>query len=460
MTSSEGRTAGAGKGRGRITRRSGASPRNGVKKESLKGLATRAIHAGSAPDPATGASVVPIYQTASYVFRDTDHAASLFNLEHFGPLYSRITNPTVQALEKKAAALDGGIGAIACASGHAAQFLAFLPLMEPGTEFVASTRLYGGSITQFAQSFARLGWTVRFADPDNPRALRAAINEKTRALFTESLSNPGGSMVDIERLASLADRARIPLLVDNTLATPALFCPFDWGATLALYSTTKFYSGHGNSLGGLIVDSGRFVWDGRHPQLTAPHPAYHGTVFSQSFGPLAFTVYGHAVGLRDFGPAMAPMNAFLTMTGAETLPLRMRRHSENALGIARWLKRQKAVRWVSYAGLSGDSRTSLARRYLPHGAGGVLTFGVMGGFEAGRRLVESCRLFTHLANIGDTRSLILHPASTTHRQLDDEARAMAGAGADVIRLSVGLEDVEDLIADLRQALRHSQRKDR
>lgn len=416
------------------------------------GLSTRAVHGGTIPDPATGARITPIYQTASYVFRDADHAARLFDLEEFGQIYSRITNPTVQALEGKMAALDGGAGAIAAASGHAAQFLAFLPLLDYGDHFIASRNLYGGSITQFSQSFARFGWQVDFVDPTQPDTFRAALTSRTKAIFTESLSNPGGLMVDIEAVAAVSRDAKIPLIVDNTLATPALCRPLDWGADIAVYSTTKFIGGHGNAIGGVIVDSGGFPWDARYPALTEPNPAYHGTRFAEKFGPLAYTVYGHAVGLRDFGPAMAPMTAFLTLTGAETLTLRMRRHSENALAVAQYLESHPDVTWVSYAGLPSSPSYGLAAKYLPDGAGAVLTFGLKSGYEAGIKTVESCRLFSHLANVGDTRSLIIHPASTTHRQLSDEARAAAGAGPDAVRLSVGIEDAADLIADLDQAL--------
>lgn len=419
---------------------------------AMRGLTTLAVHGGTAPDPATGARITPIYQTASYVFEDTDHAARLFNLDEFGQIYSRITNPTVAALEGKMAALDGGVGATACASGHAAQFLAFLPLLEGGDHIVASRHLYGGSITQIGQSFKRLGWQSSFVDATQPETVKAAITERTRVIFTESLSNPGGIVIDIEALAKIAQEARIPLIVDNTLATPALLRPFDWGADITVYSTTKFIGGHGNSIGGVIVDSGRFAWDDRYPALTAPSDAYHGTVFAEKFGPLAYTVYGHAVGLRDFGPAMAPMTAFLTLTGCETLALRMDRQSNNAAALASWLDARDDIAWVSHPALPTSQSFTLAAKYLPRGRGAVFTFGLKGGFEAGKRLVESCRLFSHLANIGDTRSLIIHPASTTHSQLSDAERTAAGAGNDVVRISAGIEDIEDLIADLDSAL--------
>jgi O-acetylhomoserine (thiol)-lyase len=423
-----------------------------TEKKENQGLSTRAIHAGSAPDPTTRARITPLYQTASYAFDDTDQAARLFNLEEFGAIYSRLTNPTVQALEEKMTALDRGVGATACASGHAAQFLAFLPLMENGDHFVASRNLYGGSITQFSQSFARMGWNVTFVDPTRPENFADAMTDRTRLVFTETLSNPGGLMVDLEAIAKVAKAAKVPLIVDNTLATPALLRPFEWGADIAVYSTTKYICGHGNSIGGVVVDSGNFQWDDRTPALTQPNSAYHDICFADNFGPLGYTVYGHAVGLRDFGPCMAPMNAFLTLTGAETLTLRMARHSENALALAQWLESRTGVSSVSYAGLLGNPSYQLAQKYLPDGASGVLTFCLEGGYEAGKAVVEGCALFSHVANIGDTRSLIIHPASTTHRQLSNEDRALAGAGDEVVRLSVGLEDIDDLIADLDQAI--------
>lgn len=415
-----------------------------------KGFETRAVHAGAAPDPATGARVVPIYQTTSFTFDSADQAARLFNLEEFGNIYSRLTNPTVGALEKRLASLEGGVGATATASGHAAQFLALLPLLQAGDEFIASRNLYGGSITQFSQSFARLGWTAHFAEP-SADAFRRALTPRTRAIFIENLANPGGIVVDMEAIAAVAHDAGIPLIVDSTLATPYLCQPFQWGADLVVHSTTKFLGGHGNSIGGAVIDGGRFDWS-RIPALAQPNHAYHDLVFADAFGKLAYTVYGHAVGLRDFGAAMAPMNAFLTLTGIETLPLRMTRHCENALAVARFLEKDRRVAWVSYAGLESSPYFDLARKYLPRGAGAVFTFGLKGGYEGGIKLVEACRLFSHLANVGDTRSLIIHPASTTHRQLSDADRAAAGAGPDVVRLSVGIETVEDIIADLDQAL--------
>jgi O-acetylhomoserine (thiol)-lyase len=419
------------------------------------GFETRAIHAGAAPDPATGARATPIYQTTSYVFDDADHAATLFNLQQAGFIYSRLTNPTVSVLEERLASLEGGRGAIATASGHAAQLVALFPLMRPGEEIVAARQLYGGSLNQMGNAFRRaFGWVARFVDATDPEGVRAAVTDKTRAIFVESLANPGGVVIDLRALADIADAAGVPLIVDNTLATPWLCRPIEHGATLVVHSTTKFLSGNGTSIGGAVVDSGRFDWSrgGHFPALSEPEPGYHGLRFFETFGDLAFSVYGHAVGLRDLGPSQAPLNAFLTLAGIETLPLRMERHCANALAVAEWLERQPKVAWVSYAGLPSSPFHELAQRYLPRGAGAVFTFGLKGGYEAGIKVVESVQLFSHLANIGDCRSLIIHPASTTHRQLTPEQLAAAGAGPEVVRLSVGLESVADIIADLEQAL--------
>jgi len=419
------------------------------------GFETRAIHAGAAPDPATGARQTPIYQTTSFVFEDVDDAASLFNLQKVGFIYSRLTNPTVAVLEERLANLEGGAGATATASGHAAQLLALFPLMAPGDGIVASQKLYGGSINQIGTSFPRaFGWQPTFVDTDTPDNVRAAITEKTKAIFVESLANPGGVVTDIEAIARIADDAGIPLIVDNTLATPYLINPIQWGATLVVHSTTKFLSGNGTSVGGVVIDSGKFDWSksGKYPALSEPDSGYHGLRFHETFGHLAFTIHGHAVGLRDLGPSQAPMNAFLTLNGIETLPLRMQRHVENAQKVAEFLEGHPAVSWVSYAGLESSKYHALAKKYLPKGAGAVLTFGVKGGYDAGVKLVESVELFSHLANIGDSRSLIIHPSSTTHRQLSAEGQATAGAGPDVIRLSIGLESVADIIADLDRAL--------
>jgi O-acetylhomoserine (thiol)-lyase len=418
------------------------------------GIETRAVHAGAVPDPTTGARNVPIFQTSSYVFRDADHAAALFNLEEEGFIYTRLGNPTVAALEARVASLEGGAAAVAAASGHAAQLLAFFTLMSPGDHFVASRFLYGGSITQFTHTFPKLGWHGTLVDPNDLDEVRAAITPRTKLVFTESLANPGGVVVDLEPLAEVAHDAGIPLVVDNTLATPYLWRPIEWGADVVVHSMTKFLSGHGTSLGGIIVDSGRFDWEasGRFPGLTEPDEAYHGLDFAAQFGPAAFAVKTRAVALRDLGPALSPQNAFYILTGIETLPLRMERHCANALAVARHLSTHPAVAWVGYAGLSENPYAELVGKYLPKGAGSVFTIGLRGGYEAGVRLVEGVRLWSHLANVGDTRSLIIHPASTTHRQLTDEQRVAAGAGNDVIRLSVGIETAADLIADLDRAL--------
>jgi O-acetylhomoserine (thiol)-lyase len=431
-----------------------AKPRQPASANVSYGFETRAIHAGASPDPATGARITPIYQTAAYVFDDVDHAASLFNLHNFGYIYSRLTNPTVAVLEERVASLEGGRAAVAAASGHAAQFLVFATMMEQGDEFLASRNLYGGSLTQFGLSFKKLGWTCHFVDPLDPENFRRALTPRCKAIFVESLANPGGIVVDLEAVAKIAHDAGIPLIVDNTLASPYLCQPIAWGADLVVHSTTKFLDGHGNSLGGVVVESGKFDWSqgGRFPSLTEPEPAYHGLRFYENFGDFAFTTKARAVALRDYGPTLAPMNAFLTITGIETLHVRMERHVANAQQVAKFLDAHPQVAWVSYAGLESSPFQALAKKYLPRGAGAVFTFGVKGGYDAGIRLVESVRLFSHLANIGDTRSLILHPASTTHRQLSDEQRLAAGAGPDVVRLSIGLETAADLIADLDQAM--------
>jgi len=418
------------------------------------GFETRAIHAGAAPDPFTGARNTPIFQTTSYVFKDIDHAASLFNLQTFGFIYSRLTNPTVSVLEERVASLENGRAAVAAATGHAAQFLTFFSILEPGDSFVSSRNLYGGSITQFGVSFKRLGWNAIFVDPRDPENFRRALTPRCKAIFVEPLANPGGIIVDIEAVAKIAHEAGIPFIVDNTLATPYLLQPFAWGADISIHSTTKFLSGHGTSMGGVVVESGKFDWaqNDKFPSLTKPDPAYHGLTFYETFGDFGFSMKTRAVALRDFGPSMAPMNAFLTITGIETLPLRMDRHVANARVVAEFLEAHPLVEWVSYAGLKSNPFHSLAQKYLPKGPGSVFTFGLKGGFDAGVKLVEACNLFSHLANIGDTRSLILHPASTTHRQLSDEQRVAAGAGPEVIRLSIGLETADDIIHDLDQAL--------
>jgi O-acetylhomoserine (thiol)-lyase len=417
-------------------------------------LETLAVHAGAEPDPTTKARITPIYQTASYVFDSVDHAASLFNLEAFGNIYTRIMNPTNGVLEGRVAALEGGVAALAVASGHAAQFLAFHTLLEPGSHIVAARKLYGGSLNQLGQSFRKMAWHVDFVDADDPAKVAAAIKPETRAVFIESLANPGGVVQDIRAIADVAHAAGVPLIVDNTMATPYLCRPIEHGADVVVHSATKFLGGHGNSIAGIIVDAGRFDWaaSGKFPYLSEPNASYHGKRFTEAFGNLAFILACRALGLRDLGPALAPQNAFLVLTGIETLHLRMERHCANALALAQWLKHHPKIAWVSYAGLPDDPYHGLAQRYLGGKGGAVFTFGLKGGYEAGVKLVSAVKLFSHLANIGDVRSLIIHPSSTTHRQLSAEGQLAAGAGPDVVRVSVGIEHIDDIIADLEQAL--------
>lgn len=422
--------------------------------QAAHNLETMAIHAGCEPDPTTNARITPIYQTASYVFDDADHAARLFGLQEFGNIYTRLMNPTNAALEGKIAAMEGGVAALAVASGHAAQFIAFHTLMEAGCNIVAANKLYGGSINQMGESFKKFGWESRFVDADNPANIAAAIDDKTRAVFIESLANPGGQVQDISAIAQVAHDAGVPLIVDNTMATPMLCRPIEHGADIVVHSATKFLNGHGNSVGGLIVDSGTFNWTAsdKFPSISAPNESYHGAVLADAVGPIAFIIACRVLGLRDLGPALAPMNAFLALTGMETLALRMERHCANALEVATWLEARDDVAWVSYSGLASSDYHALAQKYLGGKGGGVFTFGLKGGRDAGVGLVSGVKLFSHLANIGDTRSLIIHPASTTHSQLNEEELVAAGAGPDVVRLSVGIEHVGDLIADLEQAL--------
>jgi O-acetylhomoserine (thiol)-lyase len=421
---------------------------------NIPGFSTLAIHAGAQPDPATGARATPIYQTTSFVFDDVDHAASLFGLQAFGNIYSRITNPTNAVLEERMAALEGGTAALAVASGHAAEFLIFHALLQPGDEIIAANKLYGGSINQLNHSWKNFGWTVKWADPDDLATFEAAISPRTKGIFIESIANPGGVICDIEAIAAIARRAKVPLIVDNTLASPYLIRPFEHGADIVVHSATKFLGGHGNSIAGVIVDGGSFDWmaDERYPMMSAPRPEYNNMVLGETFGNFAFAIACRVLGLRDLGPALSPFNAFMVLTGIETLPLRMQRHCENTQKVAEYLSAHPAVNWVSYPGLKGDRYYELGQKYCPKGAGAVFTFGLKGGYDAGIALVSRLQLFSHLANVGDTRSLVIHPASTTHRQLNDAGKAAAGAGPDVVRLSVGIEDVADIIADLDQAL--------
>jgi len=416
---------------------------------------TLAVHAGATPDPSTGARATPIYQTASYVFNDADHAASLFGLEAFGNIYTRITNPTQAVLEARIAALEGGTAALAVASGHAAEFLVFHTLLEQGDEFIAARQLYGGSVNQFNHAYKKFGWNVAWADATDPSSFESALTDKTRAIFIESVANPGGTVIDIPAIAAVAKKAGVPLIVDNTMATPYLCRPIEHGADIVVHSLTKFIGGHGNSIGGIIVDCGTFDWLGakhRYQTLVEPNASYNGMVLGETFGNFAFAIACRVMGLRDLGPAIAPMNAFLILNGVETLPLRMAKHCENATAAAEYLTKHPKVAWVNYSGLSDHPNHAMQKRICPKGAGAVFTFGLNGGYEAGVQFVSGLNMFSHLANIGDTRSLVIHPASTTHRQLTDAERVAAGAGPEVVRLSVGIEDKDDIIADLANAL--------
>lgn len=421
---------------------------------TYKDFATAQIHAGTAPDPATGARQVPIYQTTAYVFRDADHAAALFGLQEVGYIYSRLTNPTIGALQSRLAALEGGAGAVCCSSGHAAQIMALFPLMGPGKNIVASSRLYGGTITQFTQTFKRFGWSAKLIDTENLDAVKAAIDENTRAIFCETIANPGGYISDLDALAKIANEAGIPLIVDNTTATPYLCRPIEHGATLVVHSLTKYLTGNGTVTGGAIIDSGKFNWSAsdKFPSLSAPEPAYHGLKFHETFGPAAFTFHGIAIGLRDLGMTMNPQGAHYTLMGIETLSLRMEKHVANAQKVAEWLEKHPAVASVTYPGLASSPYRERAKRITPKGPGALFTVQLKGGYEACTKFVAALKLFSHVANLGDARSLVIHSASTTHRQLTDEQKVAAGAAPDVVRLSIGIEGPEDLIADLDQAL--------
>ena len=414
---------------------------------------TLAVHAGAEPDSATGARQVPIYQSTAFVFRNADHAAKLFNLEEVGFIYSRLTNPTVQALAARIAALEGAAGGIACSSGHAAQIMALFPLMQPGCNIVASSRLYGGTVTQFTHTIRRFGWSATFVDTDDLAAVEAAIDENTRALFCETIANPGGYVTDLDAMARIADRHGIPLIVDNTTATPWLCRPMEHGATLVVHSTTKYLTGNGTVTGGAVMDSGTFDWSasGKFPALSEPEPAYHGLTFA-SLGAMAFTFHSIAIGLRDLGMTMNPQGAHYTLMGIETLGLRMERHVANARKVAEWLENDPRVEKVTYAGLPSSPYHERSKKITPKGAGALFTVTVKGGYDACVKLVDAMKLFSHVANLGDTRSLVIHPASTTHRQLEAEQQMAAGAAPNVVRLSIGIEDASDIISDLDQAL--------
>ena len=425
--------------------------------ERAYGFATRCLHAGHAPDEASRARAVPIYQSTSFTFKDSKHAASLFALQEFGNIYSRIMNPTTDVFEQRVASLEGGIAGLATSSGQAAQFLALTSLAGLGDEIVSASTLYGGTYTQFDVSFRRLGIDVKFVEPDDPENFRKAITPKTRAIYAETLANPRMNVLDIEAVAKVAHEAGVPLVIDNTMASPYLCRPIEHGADIVVHSATKFLGGHGTSIGGIIVDSGKFKWTDKYPAITKPSPGYHGMVFSEVFGDLAYIIKVRVEGLRDFGPCMSPFNSFLFIQGVETLNLRMQQHSSNALAVAEWLTNNPAVTWVKYPGLKSSPYYSLAQKYMPLGQGSIVAFGIKGGTEAGAKLIDNAKIFSHLANLGDAKSLIIHPASTTHQQLTDEQQTEAGVSKDLVRLSVGIEDVDDLIWDLDQAITASQK---
>ena len=426
--------------------------------ERIMGFNTRSLHAGYQPDPTTGARAVPIYQTTSYVFEDSEHAAALFALQKFGNIYTRIMNPTNGVLEERVASLENGAAALAMSSGQAAQLIAVTSLLEAGDEMVAASTLYGGTYTQFDVSFRKLGLNAKFVEPDDPENFRKAITPKTKCLYGETISNPRGNVLDIEAVARIAHEHNIPLVIDNTFASPYLCRPIDFGADIVVHSLTKFMGGHGTSIGGIVVDSGKFPWtEGSFPQLNEPSRSYHGLKFSETFGNLAYIIKARVEGLRDMGTCMSPFNAFLFLQGIETLGLRMDRHVSNALAAAQFLEKHKLVTWVKYPSLASSPYCSLAKKYLPKGAGAVFSFGIKGGYAAGRKFIDSVQLFSHLANVGDARSLVIHPSSTTHQQMSEAEQQAAGVTADLVRLSIGLEDIDDILWDLDQALEASQK---
>lgn len=419
-----------------------------------RGFSTLSLHAGATPDPATGARNTPIYQSTAFVFKSAEHAANLFGLKEVGYIYSRLTNPTVAALQGRIAALEGGAGAVCCSSGHAAQLLALFPLMAPGKNIIASTRLYGGTLTQFTHTIKRFGWSAKFVDFDDTQAVADAIDDDTRAVFCESIANPGGYITDLDAISAVSDKAGIPLIVDNTTATPYLCKPIEHGATLVVHSATKYLTGNGSVTGGVVVDSGKFDWKAsdKFPSLAQPEPAYHGLVFADTFGPMAFTFHGIAIGLRDLGMTMNPQGAHYTLMGIETLALRMREHVKNATTIATWLETNEHVAGVTYAGLPSSPYHDRVARICPKGASGLFTVALKGGYDACVKLIDNLEIFSHVANLGDAKSLIIHPASTTHSQLTEAEQIKAGAAPNLVRISIGIEDSDDLIADLEQAL--------
>lgn len=425
-----------------------------MSEEKKQQLATLAVHAGQSPDPTTGSRAVPIYQTTSYLFQDADHAGRLFALQEFGNIYTRIMNPTTDVFEKRVAALEGGAAALATASGQAAETLTITTLAAAGDEIISSNSLYGGTYNLFHYTLPRLGINVRFVDPDDFDGVRAAINPKTRAIYAESLGNPKLDVIDVEKLAAIAHEHGLPLVVDNTCASPALLRPIEWGADIVVNSATKFLGGHGTTIGGVIVDAGKFDWaaSGRFREFTEPDPSYHGLSYTQAFGPLSFILKARIQGLRDTGAALSPHSAFLLLQGIETLHLRMERHSQNALAVAKHLEQHPGVEWVNYPGLESSKYAALAKKYLPSGQGSLITFGIKGGYDAGKKFIDSLELFSLLANIGDAKSLVIHPASTTHQQLSVEEQAATGVTPELVRLSVGIEDIRDIVADVDQAI--------
>jgi O-acetylhomoserine (thiol)-lyase len=428
-----------------------------MSEERSLGFNTRSLHAGHKPDAVTKARAVPIYQTTSFTFDDTEDAASLFALQKFGNIYTRIMNPTTDVLEQRVASLENGVAALAMSSGQAAQFIAISSLLEAGDEVVAASTLYGGTYTQFEVSFRKLGYNAKFVEPDDPENFRKAITPKTKCLYGETISNPRGNVLDIEAVAKIAHEHGIPLMIDNTFATPYVCRPIDHGADIVVHSLTKFMGGHGNSIGGIIVDGGKFDWNnGKFPQLSEPSRAYHGMKFSETFGNLAFIIRARVEGLRDLGPCLSPFNAFLFIQGIETLGLRMDRHLSNALAVAQHLEIHPHVTWVKYPSLPSSPYYATAQKYTPKGGGAVFSFGIKGGYEAGKRFINSMKLFSHLANVGDSRSLVIHPSSTTHQQLNTAEQLAAGVTPELIRVSIGLEDLEDILWDLDQALTASQ----
>lgn len=423
------------------------------------GFNTRALHHAYSPDPTTGARAVPIYQSTSFVFKDSDHGARLFALQEFGNIYTRIMNPTTDVLEQRVASLENGVAGLATSSGQAAQFLTITSLLEPGDEMVSAVTLYGGTYTQFDVTFRKLGYNVKFVEPDDPENFRKAITPKTKCLYGETISNPRGNVLDIEAVAKIAHEHGIPLIIDNTFATPYVCRPIDYGADIVVHSLTKFIGGHGNSIGGMIVEGGKFDWStGKFPQLSEPSRAYHGMKFSEVFGNLAFIIRARVEGLRDIGPCLSPFNSFLFLHGVETLTMRMDRHLANALGVAQHLEKHPLVSWVKYPSLPSSPYYPMAQKYTPKGGGAVFSFGIKGGYEAGKRFIDSLKIFSQLANVGDSRSLVIHPASTTHQQLSPAEQEAAGVTPDLVRLSIGLEDLDDILWDIDQALNSSQGK--